>query len=659
MKGEKKKSDSIIGAALRYSDGLSKWTIVFLCIVSLLCATCNVLVPILQKQILQYLDVTDDRSLWLLLGVSIAGCVFLMLENFLNVSILMRFRRELESAMEFSLAYKEQPLLNEKGVGVYSSAIMGDSEQIGRVLAAGWFSIIFNFIGAIVSIIISATWEQYFLFISLISYLLILVIIFVSAAISAKYFRREREISYVLGAKVREMVDTYSSVMTYGGYLEFQKRFENELRERERCVKHYERAAALSTSLIRMVQMIAVSVFFFFAAYELRGIPDVSQRMEEFPVIVALVSYFETIFVPVGALNTTAINAAKFRVFYSTFNDTVTQDGFGEMPENLSLKIHGLNVIDGGLVYFSNFSLDVNKTYGFVGMEREYKARLISYLRGESYPPDGHIELGGARIYEIEKNLRLTLLTFNSRLNDIYGEGLEYNLTLGRPLLSDAEYDEKKEEYFASIRAFFDTLDEGTALKRKNLALTHMMFRDFFALDVRFHRAVITQKSLLSEFAKISDREAFIHSIGTSSFVKKYARKSRYERIIRTLELEDLELRSFGAGGKNLLVQERALILLARFLLSETQNPFVLVDPLGNLPLHSQKAAVKFLKEATRGRPGIIFESDLEALHALSDEILYFEEGYIQAVGPHSTLMRKCKPYHDLYTKNVASGKKS
>lgn len=658
--GQKKQPKHLVGVALKYSDGFSKRAIVFLCIISFLCATCNVLLPILEKRVLEHLDLTTDIELWQLLGISILGCVFLMLENFLNIAILMRFRRELESAMEFSLAYKEQPMLQEKGVGVYSSAILGDSEQIGRVLAAGWFSIIFNLVGAIVAIVISATWKHYFLFVAMVSYALILIIIGVCSTLTARYARKEREISYVLGAKVREMVDTNRAIMTYGSYLQFQERFAPELKERERWVNASERAAALSTSMIRMIQMVAVAVFFFFATYELRGISDPSARAATYPTLIALVSYLETIFVPVGALNTTAMNASRFYAFYSSYQDVVAEkDGFGELPENLSMRIHALNVIDNGLVYLSNFGFDVDQVYGIVGMDGEYKTKLVSFLRGESYPPDGHIELGGARIYEIEKNLRLSLLTFNSASNEIYGEGLEFNLTLGKTLLNDAEFERTREEYFASLRTFFDNVDHHTALRHKNKPLTHSVFRDFFALDMRQNRSITVQNDLLLKFEQVKERENFIQTVGASIFASKYARRSRYDKIVRDLGLESYELRDFGVSGRKLLAQDRALLILGRFLLMETENPFVLIDIMGNLPLHSQKAALKHLKEALHDRRGIIFESNLDALHTLSDSIVYFEEGYIRAIGPHSQLMRKCKPYHDLYTKNVASGKKS
>ena len=48
-----------------------------------------------------------------------------------------------------------------------------------------------------------------------------------------------------------------------------------------------------------------------------------------------------------------------------------------------------------------------------------------------------------------------------------------------------------------------------------------------------------------------------------------------YEAIVRGLELEDLALRPFGVAGQYLTQSEKALVLLARFLLPETDAPFI------------------------------------------------------------------------------------
>ena len=645
----KKKSHSIFGVALEYADGISKGSIFLLSLVSLLCAACNVLVPVIQKDILQSLDRTSDSYLWLLGVVAVVGCVFLMLENFINISIMMRFRRELESAMESSLAFKEQPILTEKGVGVFSASVTGDSEQLARVLAAGWFSIIFNIIGAIVSIIISATWELYFMIIVVIAYVLILIVIFSFSRLSASYFRKEKTVSYSIAAKIREMCDTHRSIMTYGEYLEFQDTFKVELDQRARYANASERAAAAGASLVKLIRMIAVVVYFFFAVYALREMTDAKERLEAFPTVVALVSSFETIFAPVAALNNTYNLAAKFRAFYDPYLEVVSHEGIGEFPSSLDLEVHDVSLIENGEVILGNVDFKLDKVYGLVGLEGKGKASFLSYLRGETYPVDGHIALGGARIYEIEKNLRLGLLIFNATANETFGSGLEFNITLGKKIVPDEEYESLKENYIRDLENFFHIVDKGELFKKfKHKSLTCKILGDFFGIDDRLYHDKSLQNEVLSRFSSIENREEFVHTIGASMFARRYAKLSRYQYLVHTLGLVGLEGRTFGASGKNLTESERGLLLLARFLLPETDNPFILVDPFEHLPVESHKVAIKVVKEATAGRKGLIISQDPDALKTWTDEIIVFQHGHIVDCASHAKLLNRCKPYQTL-----------
>ena len=649
MKRNGKYATNLVGVAHEYSDGITKTQIVLLSIVSLLCAVCNVAGPIVQKQILSHLDASSDIYLWLFLAVTVAGAVLLVFENFLNIAIMMRFRRELESAMESSLAFKEQVLLAEKGVGVFAASITGDSEQLSRVLGAGWFSIVFNLLGAIVSIIISATWELFFLLIASIAYLLILVIIYVFNRISVHYFRLEKEVTYVIGAKIREMVDCHRSIMAYGSYLGYQDTLKEELDARERYVRASERASAIGSSLIKLVQGLALAVFFFMVVYELRGIPNFEERSEYFPTVVALVSFFGTIFAPISALNTTYNNASKFRAFYEPFKGVVEHEGFGELPSTLDMKLcHVSSIVDHTLV-LQDIDVRLDRIYGVVGLEGEGKAELLSYLRGESFPPTGHIELGGARIAEIEKSLRLSVLTFNPSHNEVFGGDLEYNVALGKPLLNDREYEEKKQEYFEKLSRFFSHCDQGNVFSHgKAKGIAREILKDFFSIDERLFRAKSLQNEIVSLFKGVENRKKFIATVGNSIFATKYAKRSRYRRLVDQLDLTALESRPFGVSGRKLPDSERALVLLARFLLPETDNPFVLIDPLEHLPPDSYKAAIKAIKEATVSREGLIFSPDINALASLSDEILFFEEGTLVEHASHSKLLQKSKEYQKL-----------
>ncbi|MCR5348491.1 MAG: ABC transporter ATP-binding protein/permease [Bacilli bacterium] len=644
MEKKNKNIRSFLSAAIAYSDGLSKGSIVLLCVVSLLCAACNVLVPLLQKKLLEGLDHADNSSIWIMAAIAAAGCLFLMLENFINISIMLRFRRELEDAMFDSLAFKEQPLIREKGAGVFAGAAIGDSEQISRVLAAGWFSIGFNLVGTIISLVITATWELYFLFIVLGAYVLILLAIFFSNQVAVNYFRKEKEMTYTVSSYVREMADTHRSIFTFGSYRAYQELLGDKRDARSRFAGHSERAVALGSAVIRLIQMMAVVMLFFFAANDLRVLSEV-ERAAKYPMIIALVSYLEAIFAPVGTLNTTYSLAKKFKAFYEPFSEYVVRESLGEVPLDLSLNLHDMSLIQDGSLVLASVNLPVEKVYGVYGLEGEAKHYFLSFLRGEAYPSDGHIAIGGARIYEIEKYLRLGLITFSSAPGDLFERGLEFNVTLGKQLLSDEDYESAWLSYQNALQDFFAHLQEGSAFYRKNMANTRMVLGDFFAFDARHLSSKKLQKEIVSVFEEISDAKRFVEEIGHSVFTRKYAKASRYAALLSELRLESLQEREFGINGKKLTLGDRALVLLARFLLPETKSPFVLLDPLDHLPVEFHNVAVRLLHQSLRGRGGFIFSQDVDMVTELSDEILFFSHGHMVGKGTHEQLKKKHKEY--------------
>ena len=645
----KKNPFHFVRTVFDHSDRLTRFDIVLLGIVSLVCASTNVAVPLLQKTILERLDQSVDTMLWVYLLVAGIGCLFLLFENMLNINILTRLRKELEFAMEESLAIRDQPLLQEKGVGVFAGAITGDSEQLARVLAANWFSIAFNLVGAVVSIIISAQWKLYFLVIVLIAYVLILLIIFFCTRASVHYFRLEKDVSYTLNAKIREMVDTHRAIMAYGSFLDYRKTFEAEINQRLRYGRRAERMSSLADALIKLIRVLSITAFFFCAVRELRSLPTSEERLALFPVIIALVSYFETIFLPVGALNLTYGNASKFRAFFEPYRSVTEHDTVGEFPINTDLMIHHVSNIRDGMVILSSLTMNVDCVYGVFGLEGEAKAIMLSYLRGESYPIVGHIELGGARIFEIEKSLRLSLLMFNSAPNEIFGQGLEFNMTMGKRLVGDQEYETLWKEYRGKLTAFFKAVKAGDLFtNRHHKALRAEILGDFFSIDNRMTRQKSIRVTILERFREVKDTKAFIASVGRAIFAKKYAKRSRYEAIVRGLELEDLTLRSFGVTGQYLTQSEKALVLLARFLLPETDAPFILIDPMEHVPLEQVKRCVKFIKETIEGRKGLIFTQDLELFRSLTDQVLLFEDGRLVECAPHAKLVRKSKDYAKL-----------
>ena len=637
----KRKSSGILKAVHAFSSGKTRFSIALLCIVSFVCALSNVLLPILQKVLLEDLDHTGDHYLWALLGIGSAGCVFLGLESLINISIMMSFRQELERALMNSLLYKDQEMIREKGVGAFSAAIIGDSEQIARVLAASWFSIFFNLAGALASIIISATWKIYFFVIVLSAYALILIIVFVFNQISVAYFRKEKEVGYLIARNMREYVDTSRSVFAYGSPADYQDRLRECFDLRRKYLRGYEMASAVSSALIKLVKVIALVAFFFFAVNELRSANGPWERDALYPTIVALVSYFETIFVPISALSTTYNNALKFRAFYEPYEEAVRFKGLGQVPEDHELKISDISLILDSSLVLSDVSIDVDKVYGVVGLDGLARARLLSYVFGDADPKEGSVTLGGVPMSEVEKYLRLSLVTWNSKAHDVYEHGLEYNLTLGKKILKDRAYEQGLKEYMGEMLHFFQLLGEGKVTTSKYRPLLRKMVREIFGLSGRHY----LKKSFLEEeirvLKEVKDPKEFIHVCAPSLYAKKYVRKSRYDKIVGDLRLLELDRRDFGVSGRKLTEADRALILLARFLLPDTDNPFVLIDPLEHLPIDLYDDAIALLRLATKDRRGLIICSDLSAMRLLAEEIIVFQEGHIAEKGKHGALLKR------------------
>ncbi len=642
-------------SAYRYGDKMSKFEMALLCLVSAVCAACNVLLPYLQKVILENIghDNSDNALLWVYLLVGIGGAVALAFENFINVAIMMRLRRGIERAMLYSLTYKEQPLLKQKGVGVFASTAVGNAEQLSRVLAAGWFSIIFNLIGAVVSIIISATWNQYFLVIVLIAYVLVLLVIYIFNGISVHYYYKEKVLSYQLIHDVRESVKSHRSIMSFGSYDGYQQGLKDDFILRRKYYTMSENMANLSTALIRLIQAVALAVFFFFAVNELRS-GATSEQLLHYPVLVALVSYFATIFVPVTSINATYNNALKFRAFYDPFNEIVTFPGLGSLPGNLNLDVIGVEAIENNVLILGGVDFVFDKSYGIVGLHGESKAAFLSFLRGENSPEVGKVTLAGVPLHEIEKNLRLGLVSISPGSGEVFEQGLEFNVTLGKPLLTDREYSAKREEYFAFLHHFFELIDAGCTFKRKkDREIIAQIVRDFYSLDSTMRDNKFVHDSIIATFYAIEDRDEFIETIGDSIFSKKYAKRSRYEKILSELSLYSLENREFGISGNRLLEAERSLILLARFLLPENQNPYVMLSPLEHVPFEIYGSAVNLIREFTKGRPGVVLMSDVDAMRTICDEMVVMEGGHIVERGKHANLIRRKTQYAKIYAEST------
>ncbi|MEL3913419.1 MAG: hypothetical protein P1P62_10245, partial [Treponema pedis] len=82
-------------------------------------------------------------------------------------------------------------------------------------------------------------------------------------------------------------------------------------------------------------------------------------------------------------------------------------------------------------------------------------------------------------------------------------------------------------------------------------------------------------------------------------------------------------------------------VSLARFLLPEYEQFFILDEPFANLDLLSEKNCLSILKKyLTNYRGGIIISHKLNIIKELSEKIIILEDGKISKIGSQADLLK-------------------
>lgn len=119
------------------------------------------------------------------------------------------------------------------------------------------------------------------------------------------------------------------------------------------------------------------------------------------------------------------------------------------------------------------------------------------------------------------------------------------------------------------------------------------------------------------------------------------------------LELQDLDGRKFGQRGGKVSGGEKNKITIARFLLPEYGNYFILDEPFTSLDAISEKNCLKVLQKYTTGMKGIIISHKMNVISQFAEDIYVLENGTISEHGRHTELMSQEGLYRKIYTEYV------
>lgn len=655
----KQRKDSLFEVAMTYSSPGVRWLWLALIITALLCASCNVALPLIEREILNLVSSSGDASgaigltqseyLAAFLVVTIVSYVLLAIENVFNLKILYMFRRALEQQILRNLATHKSADIAERGAGTFSSSITGDANQVASMVAANYFAMFINLISAIVSIVISATWYLPFMVIALSSYAAIIIIVFVFNEIEVHHYKKGQDLSYSISPKIVELLETHDAILNNVNYLQYINSLMPVYKARDKRQMAADVAVKVRSTLIKMIQGVALAVFLIYA------VADIADGSLSYATFTALISYMATIFLPVDSLAEAWTSRNKFHAFYQSLKEYLSNVTTGILPLDDKLYIKHISLAgDDGADFLNGLDVKVESNIGIVGLSGPKWKSFADTLIGDKRPSNGQILIGDGESYKIRKSLVMSLIRYSTNASDCFDGGLEYNITLGKLLLSDSDYAKTEGEYLEKLNDFLYSAKTGEMFLKKNRKMTRMFLGDLLSMDVADYRLEQNQKPIINAFNAIRDFDAFVYSVGPAIFAQKYAKRSRYEKIVNELGLSYLKDKDFGARGVNLSESEGQLLMLGRFLLSDVNVPYVLRDPTAYLDPVSKAKALECLRKNLRNAPtqkrGLIFSDDLNDIRYLAEKIIVIDEnGEVEATGDHYDLLNRSQSYQKLW----------
>ena len=628
MKDRKRKSESLLKVAIHYQDKPIALKEVLLCFCSFLCSFLNVLSPLRQKWILEnLLDKAAKQYALLFILITVFSYILLGICNVLNLQIFYRFRLIRENERILSLSEKDPEIIRKEGAGAYSASVFGDSDQISKVIAANWFLILFNRLSAIASRVISAVYSLYFLLIALCGYVLILIGIVLFTHFSILFYRKGKEDGYTLSPKVRELVDDRNTILSYTTRSAYQNRVKEFFLRRDGHQRKSEEIDRIEDAAIKGIEALCVAVLLYFGIRQRNPSSALYDPKFDYPTLVALISYFTTIFLPIPSLSSTFKNRRMFSAFYSRIKDVVSYEPIGKIPLSRELSFDRVSIDEHPRdrdipPLRRNFS-SIRK--GKVGLYREdpvLRQKFRQRRDGDIRLSGGRILLGGHDLKNIRKTLVRALIRFPSTANDIFFDGAAFNLTLGKPLLSDEEYEAKREEYQEGRNKFLLRIKDGSIYSFKQRALLSLYLKDILGMDYDAIKNKEEKDALTKAFSLLSDLASYVRQRAPCFFSREYAKKSRYESLIKDLGREELFGKSFGPRGKNLTREEKKKIILARYLLLENGATLRITD---NRVLSDREKFRNLMASYTDSKNVVLLSSDRDLLKKRTDRIIFFD----------------------------------